>query len=322
MDVNLNTLAEALRGMDRRKEEAEVDQEAKSALEVASGIGTETPMIVLRDVRRCILDLTKVMTDISEQIASTEKRAEQRHAELIASVQQITFNSVQVSNTPTPNSSRRQSTQFGNIKTANEYYYKDEEIKTGFRIVAVVLLQLHEVASKCEHMPDVGDVDPIMMDVKAWASAVTLVSSPASTVTPMKEKVQLPKLSSSETQEALDIVTSTLQGRKKTCRIEDIANLCSSCPGLISIVMEIAQRIVKCPGIIAEDKRLRVSHIGVSVVDRDGSLSVSRGSQQRANPNVLSNVPKLKFEDKKRYVSMILEDNMRPILALQKCRPD
>jgi len=95
--MDMNTLRDAVADMDRRKVRDEVSSAAKSSLDAAASIGTETPMVVLRDIRRTILDIQNLMVEHerNEVMRHTECEAQRevRHNELIATLQQLSIQS-------------------------------------------------------------------------------------------------------------------------------------------------------------------------------------------------------------------------------------
>lgn len=313
-------LADAIVQMDRRKVEEEVTTEARSALDVAASIGTETPLIILRDIRKCLVDLSNVMQESIQDRHAVELRNEERHREMLATLQQLSIQPSFTSSVPVSSMSRL-SLSGKSMEIKQEYYYGGEAIKTGFNIIGLVLLQMDAVASGCSYIPNVGTSDGVIMDLKKWSSAVSIVYSCESNVTPMKSIV-LPKLSDAQVKAALSKCASTENGRVTVFRVPELAAVCDSSPDLMAVVNEVKIRIVKCPGLISEDKRLRMAYVDNPITDRDSSLKVVATAPQRASAVVISIVSKLNHTSKKQYVQLILENKSHALSAAQKCRPD
>lgn len=314
------SLAEAILQMDRRKIEDEVSHDARSALDVASGIGTDTPLIILRDVRKCIMDVENLLRQRLEQNAVAEIRAEERHRELIATLQNLSISTSTPSGILTPSFSRL-SMGGKSMEIKQEYYHVGDAVKTGFNILGLILLQIDAVASNCPYIPNVGASDGVIMDLKKWSSAVSTVYACESLITPMK-KVTLPRLSDSQVKTALSKCATTESGRSVVFRTEELAFVCDSCSDLMSVVDEIKLRIIKCPGLISEEKRLRLAYVDSPATDRDSSLKVTSVPQHRCSPVITAILSTLSFNAKKQYAKMILENKKHPLRAAQECRPD
>lgn len=317
--MDVNALRDAVSDMDRRKVREEVSSAAKSSLDAAASIGAETPMVILRDIRRCILDVEAMMADNERNEDAREQRAEQRHQELIATLQQLTIQSQ-----PDPGNYRRSTSRasIGSISEKRQFYENDTEIKTGAQVVALILMRLDKVLQNSGQLPDSGTKDAVILDLKGWTSPVLKVSAVESIVTSNRTKIVMPKPSQVETITALDIVASTEMGRPQTVRVTDIVRLQQSCPAMMGILEEIRQRIMKCPGIIPEGRRERMSHLKFPYTTREQELNVVAipSDYLKAGPLVTDSVPKLKDVAKKLYVSEVLEKGTAPIIAYNRSK--
>lgn len=317
--MDLNTLRDAVADMDRRKVNEDVSSAAKSALEAAAAVGTETPMVILTDIRRCIVDLTDVVRRNGEDEAEREIRAERRHQELIATLQQM---AAAASNSAATSYRPQSRASVSNSGDKREFYHHDVTISTGAHVIGVILIQIDNVMQNSGQLPEQGSKDAVILDLKGWSGPVTKVAAVESPNTRNRTKVSLPKLSQSETTIALEMVSSTIQGRAQPFNVSRLMDLQQSCPALIGIVEEIRQRLIRCPGIIPEGRRERIGYLRFPYVTKDGDLNVSRVASDyvSAGPLVLDSVPKLKDASKKLYVSEVLEKCTPPIVAYNKAK--
>lgn len=321
--MDLNALRDAVSDMDRRKVRDEVSSAAKSSLDAAASIGTETPMVILRDIRRCMLDVQNFMVESerNRQIEEErmEDRREERHRELIATLQQLT-----VQSQSDPGNYRRSVSRasIGSIPEKRQFYDSDTEIKTGAQVVALILMQFDKVLQNSGQLPSTSTNDAIILDLKGWTAPVLKVSAVESSVTKNRGKLAMPKPSQLETVNALDIAASTEMGRSQTVRVTDIVRLQQTCPAIIGIIEEVRQRIMRCPGIIPEGRRARMSHLKFPYVTREQELNVVAIPENytTAGPLVVDSVPKLKDAAKKVYVSEVLEKGTVPVIAYNRAK--
>lgn len=317
--MDLNALRDAVADMDRRKVNEDVSLAAKSALEAAAAVGTETPMVILTDIRRCIVDLTEVVRDNGIAQAERETRAERRHQELIATLQQLSI----AASSSAASSYRPQSrASMSNSGEKREFYHHDVTISTGAQVVAVILIQMDVVMQNSGQLPEQGSKDAVILDLKGWSGPVTKVAAVESPNTKTRTKLSLPKLSQSETATALEMVSSTVQGRTQPFNVSRLMELQQSCPSVVGIVEEVRQRLMRCPGIIPEGRRERMGYLRFPYVTKDGDLNISRVASDyvSAGPFVVDSVPKLKDASKKFYVSEVLEKGTAPILAYNRAK--
>jgi hypothetical protein len=320
--MDLKVLEDAVRDMDRRKVQDEVNLAAKSGLDAAASIGTETPMVILRDIRRCITDLSQMLMEREQAEQEREIQTERRHNEMIATLQRIGTQTSTVSAGSRASISRESMGSVGGAAEKRLFYHHDTKITTGAQVVAVVLMQLDSVLQNSGQLPDDGAKDAVMLDLKGWSSPIIKVAAAESGVTSNKLKLDLPKLSQQETMNALDIVSSTIQGRATPFRVGDLLRLQQSCAGLMGIVEEIRQRIMRCPGIIPEGRRLRLAYLRWPFITREEELNISMVADGfvKAGPLVTDGVPKLKDDGKKFYISEVLGKGTVPVLAFNKAR--
>jgi hypothetical protein len=317
--MDQSALRDAVSDMDRRKQREEVSFAAKSGLDAASNIGTETPMVVLLDIRKCITDLSETLTENERIEAERESRREERHHELIATLQSM---ALQVSGTSSMPYRPMSRDSIGSSTDKRQFFHKDTVITTGPQIIGVVLMQLDKVLQNSGQLPEYGSNDAVILDLKGWSSPVSKVAAVGSASTKNRSKIALPKLSQHETASTLEIVASTTQGRIQPFRVSEALTLQQSCPGLIGIVEEIRQRIIRCPGIIPEGRRERLAHFKFPYVTRDGDLNIGRIAHDfvKAGPLVTESLPKMKDAAKKLYVLEVLENGTAPILAYNKAK--
>lgn len=320
--MDTKALQDAILDMDRRKVQDEVASAAKSGLDAAASIGTETPMVILRDIRRCIVDLSELIREREQSEQEREIQAERRHNEMIATLQRITIQASAASGGSRSSVSRE---SIGSVNGAEEkrfFYHYHTKITTGAQIVSIVLMQLDKVLENSGQLPTDASSDAVILDIKGWSSPIIKIAAAESAVTSNKLKLELPKLSQQETTDALNIVSSTIQGRGQSFRIADMSTLQEKCAGLLGIVEEVRQRIIKCPGMIPEGRRTRMAYLKWPYMTREGELNVGMVSSEfvRAGPLVTDGVPKLKDDAKKFYISEVLGKGTAPILAFNKAK--
>jgi hypothetical protein len=321
--MDTKALQDAILNMDRRKVQDEVTSAAKSGLDAAASIGTETPMVVLRDIRRCITDLSETIREREEAEREREARAEARHTEMIATLQSIAIRaSVGGGSGPRTSLSRESTSSIWADEEKREFYHYKIKVNTGARVIAVILMQLDTVLKNSGQLPTDAPQDSVILDLKGWTSPILKVAGVESTVTTVKTKVELPKLSQEETVKALEKVSSTIEGRSQPFRVADAVQLQESCSGVIGIVEEIRQRLIKCPGILPESKRTRLAYLKHPYVTREGDLNISMIADgfAKAGPVVVDGVAKFKDDVRKFYISEVLGKGTVPILAFNKSK--
>ena len=317
--MDLNTLRDAVSDMERRKVKEEVTVAAKSSLDAAANIGTETPIVILRDIRRCIVDIQSLLIDNERNEEIREVRREQRHEELIATLQSMAVRTQSDSGTYTRSVSRA---SMGSVSEKRQFFHYDTSISTGSKVIAVILMQLDSVLQNSGQLPEHRTKDAVILDLKGWSSPVMKVAAVDSMVTANRTKISLPKLSQLETTTALEIVSSTEVGRSQSFRVSDVVRLQQSCPAIMGIVEEVRQRIMKCPGVIPEGRRERMSHLKFPYATREQDLNVVAipDGYTKAGPLVIDSVPKLKDAGKKAYIAEVLGNGTVPILAYNKAK--
>lgn len=321
--MDVSALQEAIRDMDRRKAQDEVDSAAKSGLDAAASIGTETPMVILRDIRKCITDIQEAMREREYNEEEREKRREERHTELIATLQHMASSPLAARGTLRQSVSRDSIASSSMIDDERKYYYYEIQVNTGAQVVALILMQFDKLLRNSGQLPSSGSTDSTIMGLKAWSSCVLKVAPVESTVTVARGKVNLPKLKQQETVEALDLVSSTTQGRDQPFGVSQGLKLHEKCVGVMGIVEEIRQRLIRCPGVVPDGRRERLAYLRFPYVTRDEELNISMTCEgfARAGPVILDSVPKWKDDSRKLYIREVLENGLKPIIAFNKARP-
>jgi hypothetical protein len=320
--MDTKALQDALLDMDRRKVQDEVTSAAKSGLDAAANVGTETPMVILRDIRRCIVDLSELIRQREMVEQEREVQVERRHNEMIATLQRISVQASAGSVGPRTSMSRDSIGSVNGPEDERFFYHYHTKIRTGPQIVSLILMQLDKVLENSGQLPNEANTDAVILDIKGWSSSVIKIAAAESGVTANKSKLELPKLSQQETTEALNIVSSTTQGRGQPFRVSDVLRLQESSSGLMGVVEEVRQRIMKCPGVIPEGRRTRMAYLKWPYTTREGDLNVGMIFEGfvRAGPVVTDGIPKLKDDAKKFYISEVLGKGTVPILAFNKAK--
>lgn len=324
--MDLRTLEDAVRDMDRRKVQEEVGLAAKSGLDAAASVGTETPMVLLRDIRRCMLDMSEMLREFErercEREAAREIRKEQEHSEIIATLQQMSSGVSGSTVAPRQSMSRDSMMSMNTVGEKREFYDHNTRISTGAQVVAAVLMQLDSVLQNSGQLPHIEAKDTVILDLKGWSSPILKVSGVESANTANRPKVNLPKQSQQETITVLEKVSSTTQGRTQSFRVADVVVLQNTCPSVMGIVEEIRQRLLRCPGILPESRRERLAYLRYPYATRDAELNVSRTAEayKSVGPVLLDGVSKLKDDRKKFYVSEVLTNSVQPIVAYNKAK--
>lgn len=303
-------LRRALENMDRRKAEEDVTSAAKSALDAAAAVGTDTPLIILRDIRA-------LMIGIHKSIQENMELSLQRHTEIIATLQDMGRKGGELYTSygyQTPRSSLGPQIDSAHKRT---FYHWDSKVSTGSQVIAVILMQFDALIQNSGQVPNTGDNDVVVLDLKMWSSCVSKLAASESCQTPHRSKLDLPKPTHHETIAALEIVSSTEAGRCQPFRIPEAKRLQQSCISILGIVEEVRQRILKCPGLLPEGRRQRLAHLSFPYITKDDCLNVSATCHNytKAGPFVLNSVPKLKEDAKKRYASEVLSKGTAPVMA-------
>lgn len=320
--MDTKALQDAILNMDRRKVQDEVTSAAKSGLDAAASIGTETPMVILRDIRRCITDLAEVIREREEIEREREARAEARHTEMIATLQSIAISASAGGSGSRMSLSRESMGSVGSPAEKRKFYHYNVEVSTGPRVVALILMQLDQVLRNSGQLPSDLAADSAILDLKGWSSPILKVSGTESSVTMTKTKVEMPKLSQQETVAALEKISSTTEGRSQPFRVSDASQLQELCGGLMGIVEEVRQRLIKCPGVLPESKRTRLAYLKHPYVTREGDLNISMIADGfvKAGPVVVDGVAKFKDDARKFYISEVLGKGTVPVIAFNKAK--
>lgn len=316
-------LQEAIRDMDRRKVQDDVDSAAKSGLDAAASIGTETPLVILRDIRKCIMDLEGVTRERELVEQEREKRREERHVELIATLQRMAMSSNTGGSVSRHSMSRDSIGSSTTIADERKFYWHDTAINTGAQIVAAVLMQFDKLLRNSGQLPNISSSDSVIMDLKAWSSCILKIAAVESVVTNTRTKVSLPKPKQQESITAMEITSSTTQGRDQPFRMKEASRLQQECVGLMGIVEEVRQRLIRCPGILPDSRRERLAYLSFPYITRDEDLNISMVCEgfARASPIIVETVPKWKEDSKKTYISEVLGNGTKPIIAFNRARP-
>lgn len=321
MDKTLQpgNIQDVLRNFDRKKDSEKRGDAAAQALNIASAIGTETPMTLLVDIRQCICDLIGVVKRSTEEAETREARSECKHNEVLAYMSEISTSLQKLqdsTHTPTPTTSL---TPRDAKREQREYYYGSDRLATKDSVIGCVLMQVYNVAARHGSSGTFQQTDAVLMELRHWSSLVSIVSQAESVITDVAGKLTLPKQTSHESMTASELVASTKPGRNTSCKLEHLAILQDDCPSVVSAVKEVKDRIVACPGLISPSRHRCLASILFPFITRDGSLNTSPIESQRGPTKVvLDAVSKLNIPQKKQYASKVLGNRAKPLVAAKE----
>jgi len=330
-DVNMENnilpekIAEALKQFDRQKQSEEYHTVSNNAREIVSAIGTDTPTTILLDIRHILSEINtaiarqnqksdEMIQFILETMKIQERSTEQRHNEMLAFMNKVSdsTNRGHISQSPSVSSQMK---SLSMTESDGRYYYKGDEIKTNQAVVACFLMHLDLMISRTITMSN-DITDTSIMELKDWSSAVTILREIDSYITPNRGILSIPKKTSVECTNALDIIASPVPGRTVTCKTEHIKSLIATCPTIANCVEEIRLRAIACPGIIPSSRLRRLSAISFPYVRRDDMLNITEHSPKFIGSTVLhESVRQMNTQQRKIYAQLVLGSSIKPMIA-------
>ncbi len=317
--VREEDIRDTLRRFDRRKESERRGKSSTDALNVASAVGTETPVTLLADIRQCICELTDVIKNSNDEARAREESSVQRHSQVLAFMCDIgeTLRKQQGGlYTPT---SARTPTSIAGKQEQREYFYGGDKLSTKNAVTGCVLMQLYNVAIRQMSGNNYHQIDATPMELKHWSTLVSVVVEADSNITNTKGKLVLPKQTSSESVTASELVASTVEGRNTSCKLEHLRTLQDECPSVAAAVNEVKERIVACPGLISPSRFRCLASISFPFITRDGTLNTSGIDLQKGGTKVIIDaVSRLNIPQRKQYAMRVLRDNVKPLVAAKE----
>ncbi len=323
--INPEDISEVLKQFDRQKQSDEYAAAGDKAREVVSSLSTDTPITVLIDMRQQLTDLNaniREQNDVSNQLSQhitkyiqeQQKLNEQRHQEMLAFLNKLS-NTLGKSSIP---SSPNISTQMQSLSVSelnDKYYYKGDQIKTSQSVIGCFLMHLDILVKKTLPLQE-DSSDTSIMELKDWSSAVTILREVNSTSTPSSGVLALPKKSSDEAIQTLDVIASPVEGRTVVCTTAAMETLQLNCPTITRCVEEIRQRAMACPGIIGSSRLRNLSTLGFPYITKDKNLNVTNTSPKIVGSAVLRDtVKRMNAHQKKIYAELILAHGNKPMVA-------
>ena len=328
-------IASVLKQFDRQKESEQYSTASSNAREVVSSIGTDTPLTVLLDIRHIMTELCTEIRKRNERddemsqlmfkfVRQQKESDDQRHREMLAFMNKLSKSGVHVP-TPLPPSVSAQMKSLSISDSNDKYYYKGDEIKTSQAIIGCFLLHLDLIVSR--NLPVSNDTsDTVVMELKDWSSAVTILREAESNNTPSTGILTLPKKTSEEAIQTLDVIASPISGRSVVCKTEHIQSLILNCPTISNCVEEIRQRALLCPGIISSSRLRNLSALDFPYVTREGVLNIVNTAPKPRGSNILhEKIKQMNAHQKKIYAQLVLANGHKSIIAATtalECKTD
>lgn len=323
--VSKSDIDEVLKNFDRQKKGDEYASASESTRDIVSAIGTDTPLSVLIDIRHILSDICNNVKEQSVSLSNmqaamvnaTTQREEsesERHSQLIAFLHknsEVTARSSSMQ--PSPSMSRMSLTSI--VSEPTKYFYRGDELKTAQSIIGCVLIHLETMISRA--LPTSRDMsDTNIMELKDWSSAVNILRRADSTITPCGGVLSLPKMSSTESKLALDIIASPYQGRAIAFKDEQMNTLISSCPSVMGCVEEIRFRALLCPGVITSLRLKHLSAVEFPYTTKDGDLNIKRHDPKAVGSTILhEKIRRMKISEREVYANLVLKDQKKPLTA-------
>lgn len=317
--IGPEAIEEVLRNFDRRKDAEKRADASTEALNIASAIGTETPMTVLIDIRQCICELTAVLRTSNEDAAAREEASARRHNETLAFMSEMNDSLRKGHVTSHAPTSMRTSPSVNSKQEQREYFYGGDKLSTKNAVAGCVLMQVYNVAVREMSGSSYQQMDATPMELKHWSSLVSIVVEADSNITSTKGKLVLPKQTSSESITASELVASTVEGRNTLCKLEHLRTLQEECPSIIAVISEVRERIIACPGLLSPSRFRCLASISFPLVTRDGTLNMSSvDSRKGVTKVILDVISSLNIPQKKQYAMKVLRDNTKPLVAAKE----
>lgn len=150
---------------------------------------------------------------------------------------------------PTP-TGRRTSTLADRV-----FYCEGQPVTTGPGVVSVVLMQIINVVADeymSVHHPSVTNDNPLSF--KEFRSVVT-------GATDSDPSISLPKLSSSNTTDALKYVCSTDPSIPTRCTVTHLAEMTRECSQVLSVVEQVRKRLLQCEGVLGPYQHMCLAYV-------------------------------------------------------------
>lgn len=321
--ANQDDITRALLNFDRMKKQQLDNIEADAAAASVSAIGTNTPMTLLVDVRQAITEQTKVLMRTQEIMLQQIEESKRMHSESIAYMQEL---SELLRRAPTVTPTYQLPIRGGsNTPThasdvaAPVYYHQSDIVNDGPKVMACLLIQLERISSRNMGVTPGMALDTVAMELKDWVSVIKSIAKADSRVTERSGSLTLPKISSTEAQYVLNIVTSPTKGRTIMCKAEHFSDIATNCPAMTGCMEEIRIRILRCPGVIGMQRARSLASIPFPYVDDNGDLIRAEPSKKEIGSMVVTDkVMKLNVIQREVYIISILRDGERPMVAAER----
>lgn len=322
--VDEDDISRVLMQMDRMKKQRLDDTEATTAAASVSAIGTNTPMTLLVDIRQAISDQSKLITQHQDLVLQQMEESRKMHSETIAYMQEMSelLRRAPVAATSTYQLPVRTGGS-GGANTPDDapavYYHLGDVVSDGPKVMACMLIQLERISSRNMGNTPGMPLDTVAMELKDWVSVVKSIAKAESSTTERTGKLTIPKITSTEAQYVLNIVTSPTKGRNVMCKAEHFNDITTTCPAMTGCMEEIRTRILRCPGLIGMQRARSLASIPFPYVDDNGDVIRIEPTKKELGSIVIADrVSKLNVPQKEVYITCILRDNDRPITAVEK----
>lgn len=321
--VNNDDISRVLAQMDRmKKDEADI-AEATAAAASVSAIGTNTPMTLLIDIRQAIGDQTDVLKRNQQVMIQQMEQSEKMHSESIAYMQEL---SELLRRTPVATLPHHLPTRLGTSTGNNTpedvaimYYHQGDVVDTNMKLMACMLIQLERISSRNMGPVAGATLDTVSMELKDWVSVIKSITKADCNVTDKPGKLSLPKITSTEGQYVLNVMTSPTKGRNVMCKGEHFNDIATNCPAMTGCMEEIRIRILRCPGVIGMQRALALASIPFPYIDDNGDVIRVDVAKKGLGSSVLADkVSRLNVPQRDVYITCILRDGDRPMIAAGK----
>lgn len=308
-----------LRKFDRRKEHENFTNSNNASRQVAAGVGTETPLTVLIDIRNLLSDvsnkldvnnelLTELLKDNRSFRAEDVATRDEHHKATLAYMQQLSdsmSSGIRSDAVSLPYRPPASATKAGN--KGAYHFYRGHEIKNPEAVIGCILMHLDILVSNAVDQHD--SPDPVIMDLPQWMTAVSIIKS-------TNKDLKFVKMSSFETSQALDIIASTVPGRSVTIQPSHITELSNNCATIIGHTELVRNRLLQCPGIISINRVRHLAALDYPYVTMEGTLNLKTTMPRITVSNaVIDAVKQLNVVQKKAYASKVLNEGAKPLMA-------
>lgn len=300
----------------KKEQSSEVTKQANG---LASSSKVETNTTLLADIRDQVCKTNEILLRLESLHLERERADEKRHADVCTVLLALTRNHpIQPAETKPSASAPLPS---GTARSSDVFYYGSTKITNGGLILACILNHIDILANKIPELEALYKADKSYVDMKAWG---TLCVATINAGCKDRAGLRIPKPSDDDFKTAAQIVASPVQGRIPKCDSMHISALIAQCPAIMSTVSWLRLSIIQCKGLLSFQRELKLTSLVHPYFDPEGSPLLDPEFESMVSATVTDDetelyvqIPKLKLNKKKEYITSVLIKGMSPENALK-----